>query len=277
MAVHFHVYKNIIQSFSNLISDETRKDVTFTFTGSDVTIKAHKCILETVSPVFKSMLSGNFTETDEVKIDDIRPEVFQLLINGIYLQKINPKPQSPQTFLNEVYAELYYAAEKYDIEDIREISKKFLINDCSSANVHWMLTKAKLFNIIDLETKCMAIFKDNTYKVLSIHIQLILDDEILSNFFDLHNLEIAQEYDLYVALEVMVDIHSLQNYSKCLRKIRFLTMDTKDIILCKLLTSDEKVAIISNIEARKSKEQPEVPMPSHLSPLRRPRISLQEK
>lgn len=76
----YESYENLIVRLSRLAFDESRKDVTFTFEGSETKIMAHKCILEAASPVFKTMFSGRFAEKDEVKITDIKPAVFQLLI-----------------------------------------------------------------------------------------------------------------------------------------------------------------------------------------------------
>lgn len=63
--------------------DDDHKDVTFTFVDSDVKISAHKHFLEAASSVFKSMFSGNFADENEVKITDIKPGVFKLLIKYV--------------------------------------------------------------------------------------------------------------------------------------------------------------------------------------------------
>lgn len=76
----FKIYRNLIGRLSKLVLDDSRKDVIFTFEGCGTTIKAHKNILEAVSSVFKTMFSGKFAEKEEVKITEIRPEIFQLLI-----------------------------------------------------------------------------------------------------------------------------------------------------------------------------------------------------
>lgn len=81
----FKAYQNLINRLSKLAFDDSRKDVTFTFEKSDAKIKAHKSILEAASSVFKTMFSGKFAEEEEVKITEIRPDVFQLLIK--YLLK----------------------------------------------------------------------------------------------------------------------------------------------------------------------------------------------
>lgn len=76
----YNIYRDLIAHHANLVFEDSRKDVTFVFVEAEISIKAHKCILEAVSPVFASMFSGNFAEKDEVKVTDVKPEAFQLLI-----------------------------------------------------------------------------------------------------------------------------------------------------------------------------------------------------
>lgn len=74
------VYENIIKNISKLENKDGDKNVTFVFEASDIKIKAHKLLLVAASNVFEAMFSGNFAEEDQVKITDITPEVFQLMI-----------------------------------------------------------------------------------------------------------------------------------------------------------------------------------------------------
>lgn len=76
-------YQNLIKALSKLASEDCNKDVTFVFEGCDTKIKAHKSILEVASSVFKVMFSGKFSEMEEVKITEISPEVFQLLLKYV--------------------------------------------------------------------------------------------------------------------------------------------------------------------------------------------------
>uniref|UniRef100_A0A336MWU7 CSON002446 protein n=1 Tax=Culicoides sonorensis TaxID=179676 RepID=A0A336MWU7_CULSO len=257
---NINVYKNLAASLSNMINDETRKDVTFVFKDSEVEIKAHKLVLENASPVFKSMFSGNFAEDDKVEIHDIKPDIFQVLMNGIYL-----RPISIQESDLEFAADLYYAAEKYDIGDIRDLSSSFMIKNCHSGNIHFLLKKAKMFNLPELEFACKNFFLKNTYEVLCVHFRLKVDDDTYSELFALEGLRIQSEFELYLALQQMWELKRLADYRKCLKQIRFLTMDIRFVLLCDLLSTEEKFAIISNIEARTYNDTPMILMPSHLS------------
>lgn len=80
----YNEYETLIQRHSSLAVGNGRKDFTFTFVDSDVKICAHKHILQAASTVFETMISGSFAETDEAQITDIKPEIFQLLIEYVY-------------------------------------------------------------------------------------------------------------------------------------------------------------------------------------------------
>jgi len=92
-------------------------DVKFVFKqDDDVTeVKAHKMILAIASDVFEREFFGSLKSEDEIVIPDVNKEVFQTMINYIYNKQIVLKIHSP-TFM----ASLYYLAEKYIIEDLRD-------------------------------------------------------------------------------------------------------------------------------------------------------------
>lgn len=65
--------------------------------------KAHKLILGISSPVFEAMFYGPLSSNEEIAITDIEPDVFQLLLNYIYTDKVEI-PSIEQAF------ELLYAS-----------------------------------------------------------------------------------------------------------------------------------------------------------------------
>uniref|UniRef100_A0A336KHZ4 CSON003904 protein n=1 Tax=Culicoides sonorensis TaxID=179676 RepID=A0A336KHZ4_CULSO len=258
-----NVYKTLIGNLSNMINDETYKDVTFVFMDSEEEIKAHKYMLVSASPVFNSMFSGNFSEDDKVVIDDIKPDVFQVLLNGIYLK--------PITLTVNLAVDLYYAAEKYDIGDIRDLTLSFMIKNCHAKNVNLLLQTAKLFNLTELEKTCKNYFAQNTYKVLVSYIRSLVDSDTLPELFALENLGIKYEFELYLALQVMSEW--ILDHSNCLKQIRFLTMNTRTVLLCDMLEAEDKCTIISNIEALKARDTSLLEMPSYISTETRSRLS----
>uniref|UniRef100_A0A336MLS2 CSON001131 protein n=1 Tax=Culicoides sonorensis TaxID=179676 RepID=A0A336MLS2_CULSO len=146
-----------IKQISNLIYNEEEKDVTFTFEGFDVKIMAHKFLVKAVSPVLKEML----TESTEIKITDIHPNVFQWLINAIYLLNV---PVS--TIDLSTVADLSYAAFKFKIMDIYTSSANELFRRCTPENVHSLMGIAKRQNMPRLERACKNVFTLQTREVL---------------------------------------------------------------------------------------------------------------
>lgn len=76
----YNIYRDLIGRISTLEHDDNSKNVVFTFKGSKKKVMAHRNILQAASPVFNSMFSGNFAENDVVKVIDIEPKIFQLLL-----------------------------------------------------------------------------------------------------------------------------------------------------------------------------------------------------
>eukprot|EP00092_Neocalanus_flemingeri_P037484 GFUD01040816.1.p1 GENE.GFUD01040816.1~~GFUD01040816.1.p1 ORF type:complete len:274 (-),score=42.39 GFUD01040816.1:15-836(-) len=92
-------------------------DVTFFFQGEDnivKEVKAHKLILSMASDVFKREFYGTMKEEDVV-IKDASQQVFQAMIEFIY-NKRTALGDLELSFL----ASLYYLAEKYYLEDLKE-------------------------------------------------------------------------------------------------------------------------------------------------------------
>lgn len=162
-------------------------------------------------------------------------------------------------------ADLYYAGEKYDINDIRKIAREFMIERCNSLNAYFLFGKAKTFSLPDLEKVCREMFARRPYQGLAFTFDESLDDDLLSELIGSHDLCLIKDFDLYMALQVMVETKKLERYSKCLKQIRFLTMETGEILHCDLLSHEERCAVLENIEARKQNTVPMIPMPPNLS------------
>lgn len=170
----------------------------------------------------------------------------------------------------KVAVDLYYAAHKYDIKDIAAISSKFLVKVCCPANSYYLYEKAMPFHfqcyrMSDLRFTCIDKFEEDPYGALVGVFEESPKDEILSKLLDSNYLAVVNEFDIYIALQIMVETKVMQEYSKCLSQIRFLTMDTRAILQCDLLTHEEKYAVIDNIEARKLNKDPMISMPPNLS------------
>ena len=102
-------------------------DIKFLFNadtdGKVEEVKAHKFPLSLASPVFQRQFYGSFMDSeDEIKIVDASKDVFQAMIDYIY----SYKPLDSETYDIYFLSSLYYLAEKYDIEDLRNEILSFI-------------------------------------------------------------------------------------------------------------------------------------------------------
>eukprot|EP00092_Neocalanus_flemingeri_P027025 GFUD01029306.1.p1 GENE.GFUD01029306.1~~GFUD01029306.1.p1 ORF type:complete len:273 (-),score=65.78 GFUD01029306.1:19-837(-) len=93
-------------------------DVTFLFKEAGVStkeVKAHKKILAFASDVFNREFYGGMESEDEITIKDASQEVFQVMVDFIH----NKQPDWKDCDLSFL-ASLYYLADKYNIEELRD-------------------------------------------------------------------------------------------------------------------------------------------------------------
>lgn len=251
-------YPKTVSKYNSLYNDENSYDITFLFENSTYVIKAHKIILEAVSPTFKVMFSGTFTEKNTATIHDIRPEIFERLIKTIYL--------FPVTIYNVLEAvELYNAAEMYQMEDLKDISKNYMLAYCYWDNCLFLYDKASLFELRDILERCEMFFKRYDYQIFVSH--LFKDGEISEEAFIAAGTHWKGEPgELHQLLETYVEMGKLKSYKKVISTIHVLSLSTDEVIAAKLLTSGEKCAIIANIEAHDRDHETFIPLPEHLSP-----------
>lgn len=253
------MYRKTFDKYLKLYCNDAKKDIKFIFEDSKTEIKAHKLILETVSPVFETMFNGSFAEKDTATIHDIDPEIFQKLIDVIYMQPV-------MVFSLEEAVDLCNVAEMYDVEDLKDIASDFMLENCSYKNCFHLLAKAKLFNLNEVAEKCRNILRENFTEDTK-HLEILIQDMDLDEDTFIEFLAINESPDsaLYQMLEFFVTTGKLKSYQKALGQIRFLTMSIEEVVLVRLVSEADKLAIISNIEANKKQTEPILPMPEHLS------------
>jgi len=113
--------RNISKFFDQNCSSNPPTDVSFLFKeeGSDATkeVKAHKAILAFASDVFNREFYGSLKSEEMIDIQDASHDVFQALVWYIY----NPEEQIIWENVDlEFLAALYYLAEKYNVESLRD-------------------------------------------------------------------------------------------------------------------------------------------------------------
>lgn len=185
-------------------------------------------------------------------------ESTSILFSGVYM---NPIKLSDV----KVAADLYYASDKYDLKDIQKIACKFMVENCSPKNCYFLFRIAETLTLPVLAMSCRQTFSYVAYEALKYAFDESPDDDLLAKLIGCSDLDITCDFDLYIALQFMVETKLLDKHSECLKHIRFLTMKENAVLHCDLLSHAEKCAVIENIQARKSKKEPLIPMPPHLS------------
>ncbi|KAG8181914.1 hypothetical protein JTE90_012470 [Oedothorax gibbosus] len=129
----------------------------FTLRVGDEEFKAHKNILCARSSVFNTMLNCEMEEklTNCVKITDFDPPTVRKMLNYIYCGQV-------EDLTPEVALQLYSAAEKYNLQDLKDICDGYLSNNLSVDIFCDALILAKLHNGERLMTATKIFFKVNT-------------------------------------------------------------------------------------------------------------------
>lgn len=95
----------------------------------DKKLLAHKCILSTKSSVFAAMFQLNMIEKTEkiVEINDIRFEVMRELLRFFYIGKVGD--------IKNLALDLYKAADKYNLDGLKDICEDNMCQNLSITNV----------------------------------------------------------------------------------------------------------------------------------------------
>ena len=124
--------KFIQNNLSKLMKNESLADVQFVF--GDEHIAAHSAIVAASSPVFAAMFQGEkFKEgqTRTVNIEDIDSRVFRKLLQFLYTGSSGSSKQDPPDELRA----LFLAADKYQVDALKEICEDCLICQLETENV----------------------------------------------------------------------------------------------------------------------------------------------
>lgn len=111
-----------LSSLGRMLTESIHTDIIIN--ASDGSIGAHRAVLASRSPVFRSMFSHDLKEKElsAVNISDMSIESCQVFLNYIYGNI------APKEFLTHRLA-LLQAADKYDISDLKEACHESLLED----------------------------------------------------------------------------------------------------------------------------------------------------
>jgi speckle-type POZ protein len=119
------------------------------FNIGDRQFPAHKNILAARSEVFEAMFKHPTKEnlTNQIKIDDIKPEVFQELLHFIYTGRVST------VAMETMAVGLFIAADKYLLNGLKNECENYLLHDMSPDNCIELLLNSNLLNSISEDLK----------------------------------------------------------------------------------------------------------------------------
>lgn len=157
----------------NLFNSRTHSDITI-HVGADEFF-CHKFVLCSASIVFDTMLSGLSIESkfNVVEVDDIEAAIFRQLIHYIYTGEVE----------SDIYlcnSELLYAAEKYELKNLKYQMEECFITQIDFDNITDMKYIAEMFNLKRLTSACDEFLRRTNTK--------------RSTFYDRHEIKIISQY-----------------------------------------------------------------------------------
>ncbi|CAL1299425.1 unnamed protein product [Larinioides sclopetarius] len=132
-----------------------------------------KAVLCGLSPVFAKMFENDMREVNDnvVNIIDIKMNVLKILISFLYTGKL---PGCDFDML----CDLYYAADKYDVAELRQICVELIIPQISMKNMHCVMKLAFAHDDELLKSTVMALIATNIKTWFSTNEWInLIDDE----------------------------------------------------------------------------------------------------
>ncbi|XP_062570010.1 BTB/POZ domain-containing protein 2-like [Saccostrea cucullata] len=247
-----------------MLKNEIHCDVSFKVGKEGKLVRAHKYVLACRSPVFDAMLYGDLAEANDIKIPDIEPSVFHVLLRFLYCGDVDV---TEDTVIGALYA-----AEKYDVEELKKASQSYLDENIRTETVCVILESAKLFKFESLNEKCMDFIEKNCVSVFQSPSALGLMKETLSEVVSSENLDI-EEIEIYHFLIKWAEnkcerknmVKSDENIRKemgdVIYQVRFQSMNletfAKEVCKRQILNPEEMInlqqIIVGNINKRNTK------------------------
>lgn len=146
------LHATLSSHYEKIFNNETYSDFLI-ITSDDQSIYVHKNILSMRSPVFQAMINSKMIEGEQkkVKIDDIDPRALTELIRFIYSGKVNE--------IESIAGDLLYAANKYDLQDLKPLCIESLALNLTPSNVLETFLLADLHQEKALKKFCLDFIK----------------------------------------------------------------------------------------------------------------------
>ncbi|TRY62081.1 hypothetical protein TCAL_12261 [Tigriopus californicus] len=239
--------------------------------------RCHKMLLAMASPVFEAMFYGGlFNNEENIKILDVQPEAFHIMLEYIYTDEIR---------LNsfDLVCDICYSAKKYMLPTLVEKCTKYLWRDLNPKNACRAYEFAKLFDEAVLLEKSIELIRTHTREVVQ---EPSFDEIELTTLCVVLSQDItsASETQLFEAMVKWATKEcgrkgfeaTIEKKRACLGEalylIRYLTLTAAEYAngpaQSGLLSQEESFAILMNIAAPGSKD-----VPNHMNGERQPRRS----
>ncbi|XP_055389824.1 uncharacterized protein LOC129618834 isoform X2 [Condylostylus longicornis] len=153
----------------------------------------HKIILAIASPTFESYFCGNLPPEDVIKVPDVDPHIFQMMMDYIYLDEIKILDIDDSI-------DLLYVAKKYFITPLVKLCTDYLLRNLNPSNVCKIFEYVCLFDEADLKNFCLQFISARTKTILLDEKFLEVKPTTLFDIFSLSRLNIDSELDLWNAL-----------------------------------------------------------------------------
>lgn len=211
-----HIKKIISFLESNLKYDSKYSDLTIIV--NEKVFKVHKLIISSKSSVFKKMIDTEMLEKQSNIInikDTVNEEMFEEILNFIYLGKCN--------LSNDNVHEIFCFSHQYEIEDLQECCKKFMIKNISQIDKvdTLKLINIENFKLIELKNVFNNYIQENKDVVNDkSFIDYLVNNLSVDNIYYSYDLAIKFELDIIPIIKDFI----IENLDKVMKNDNFLKL-----------------------------------------------------
>ncbi|XP_071525785.1 BTB/POZ domain-containing protein 6-like [Panulirus ornatus] len=252
-----------------------RSDITITFPGHDVELKAHRIVLAVSSPVFDVMLYGSMAVDNVLSLPEDPPAAFEWILDYLYCDGCDV----PGAHIRE---QVFRLAHKYHMCSLYHLCSQQLQADVTPLNFSSIYDVAVLVEDEEILEKCERVLL-MTDRVLSSPDIVKLSRPALRSLLQHHSLTPSSETIVFQAIinwgcqklkgkaedDLRKDVISegdrlslRQEVEEFLPLVRFLSMTTEEFVVCvvpsNIFTSQECIAILKRIAGIEGPDLPEV-------------------
>ena len=149
--------RRLVEDYATLLDKETISDVHFIV--QNLKIAAHKAVLAARSPVFAAMFQNEMQEnsSNEVVVTDMEPDALKQMLQFIYTGRCQ---------IGAWTEDLFFAADKYDIKDLKEICEDELRMKLCVDNAIRFLILSDLHRATKLKESSISFINQNAAEVM---------------------------------------------------------------------------------------------------------------